>query len=277
MAAGILALVIYGLNLGIDFKGGSVTEFRFPQSQTPAQIEEVLQSLNLGTVQIQPTGENSFNIKTIELDQEKHEQLKKAVTEKFPGAEELRFESIGPTVSGAITRRAFYQLILVSLGILTYIAFAFRKIPRPLSSWRFGLAAIVALVHDLLVVIGVFALLGHFLEVEIDALFITALLTVLGFSVHDTIIVFDRIRENLRRLGGMPFADIVSRSINQTLVRSVNTTMTVVLVLVAMLLFGGETIRWFVVALLVGIVAGTYSSIFIASPLLYVWHRKKLT
>lgn len=160
---------------------------------------------------------------------------------------------------------------------MAYIAWAFRRVPKPLSSWRFGWAAIIALIHDLLFVIGVFAVLGKFMNVEIDALFVTALLTVLGFSVHDTIIVFDRIRENLRRLAGERFPKIVSRSINQTVVRSINTSTTVIFVLVALLLFGGQTIQFFVLALLIGIVVGTYSSIFIASPLLYVFHRSKFS
>jgi preprotein translocase subunit SecF len=171
---------------------------------------------------------------------------------------------------------AFLQLILVSLGIIFYIAYAFRKVSKPVSSWRFGIAAIVALIHDLFIVIGAFSLLGHFGGVEIDSLFVTALLTVLGFSVHDTIVVFDRIRENLRIRAGQSLSEIINSSINQTLVRSINTSLTVIFVLLALLLFGGESIHNFVLALFIGIIAGTYSSIFIASPILIVWHNWEL-
>ena len=194
------------------------------------------------------------------------------LSEKYEGMIEEQFTSIGPVIGRELKGQAAVQLILVSLGIIFYIAYAFRKVTRPVSSWRFGVAAIVALVHDLLIVIGVFAILGHYRGVEVDSLFVTALLTVLGFSVHDTIVVFDRIRENLRIRAGANLFEIINNSINQTLIRSLNTSLTVVFVLAALFLFGGESIHYFVLALLIGIVAGTYSSIFIASPILYVWH-----
>ena len=278
IAAALLMAIFFGLNPGIDFRGGSLSEIKFEQqSPETSQIHEKIAGLDLGAVNIQKTDRGSYIIRSHELNQEQHGALKDKLTADFGNLNELKFESIGPTISGEVTRRAFYQLILVSLGILAYIAWAFRRVPRPLSSWWFGAAAIIALVHDLLIVIGVFALLGKLAQVEIDALFVTALLTVLGFSVHDTIIVFDRIRENLKKLTGETFSGVVSRSINQTLVRSINTSTTVVFVLVALLLFGGESIRYFVLALLIGVAVGTYSSIFIASPLLYVFHRKKLS
>lgn len=275
LAAGILALAIYGLNLGVDFKGGSLAQVKIASNPDSGGVQDFVNTLGHGNSLVQKNSLGNYNIRTGTLTEPQHQELLGKLKAKYGAVEELEYTSIGPTISGEITRRAFYQLILVTLGILAYIAFAFRRVPRPLSSWRFGWAAVVALIHDLFVVVGIFAILGHFLRVEIDALFVTALLTVLGFSVHDTIIVFDRIRENLRRLAGQPFDQVVARSINQTLVRSINTSSTVVIVLLAMLLFGGESIRYFVLALLIGIVAGTYSSIFIASPLLYVWHRKK--
>ena len=274
--AGIAAIVVYGLRLGIDFRGGALAEVRFVNKTTEApEVQDAINSLNLGGALVQKTEQNTFNLRLPELTQEQHDDLLQKLGEKFDGVEELGFRNIGPTISKEITRRAFYQLIMVSLGILAYIAWAFRRVPKPLSSWRFGWAAIIALIHDLLVVVGVFAILGRIINVELDALFVTALLTVLGFSVHDTIVVFDRIRENLRR-SSAEFSSLVNASINETLVRSINTSSTVVFVLLALLLFGGETIKFFVLALLVGIVAGTYSSIFIASPLLYVFHRKRL-
>jgi len=274
IAAALLMAIFFGLNPGIDFRGGSLSEIKFEQqSPETSQIHEKIAGLDLGAVNIQKTDRGSYIIRSHELNQEQHGALKDKLTADFGNLNELKYESIGPTISGEVTRRAFYQLILVSLGILAYIAWAFRRVPRPLSSWWFGAAAIIALVHDLLIVIGVFALLGKLAQVEIDALFVTALLTVLGFSVHDTIIVFDRIRENLKKLTGETFSGVVSRSINQTLVRSINTSTTVVFVLVALLLFGGESIRYFVLALLIGVAVGTYSSIFNASPILVLWQE----
>ncbi len=192
---------------------------------------------------------------------------------KFKGAKQEQFESIGPTIGAETTINAIWAVVVASLFIVLYITWSFRKIPKPASSFRFGVCAVIALVHDVLVVIGIFAILGHFFGVEIDSLFVTALLTVIGFSVHDTIVVFDRIRENLKRVSGLSFDQVVNESILQTLDRSLNTSLTVVLVLFALLLFGGESIRWFVVALLVGVISGTYSSIFNASPLLVLWQE----
>jgi len=171
------------------------------------------------------------------------------------------------------TLNALKAVVIASILIILYITWSFRQVPKPTSSFRFGVCAIIALIHDVLVVIGVFAILGHFLNVEIDSLFVTAILTVIGFSVHDTIVVFDRIRENLRKMGGSDFPKTVNESIIQTIGRSLNTSLTVVLILIALLLFGGESIRWFVVALLIGVVSGTYSSIFNASPLLVLWQE----
>ena len=182
---------------------------------------------------------------------------------------------MGPVVGAEMAKKALLAVILASLAIILYIAWSFRQIPRPYSPWKFGISAVVALLHDALVVLGLFSLFGHFYQVEIDALFVTALLTVIGFSVHDTIVVFDRVRENLPKMYNKPFPEIVDFSLTETLVRSLNTSLTVILTLTALLLFGGETIRWFVVALLVGIVSGTYSSIFNAAPLLVLWESRK--
>lgn len=182
-------------------------------------------------------------------------------------------ENVGPVIGKELAEKALWALGLSLVVIVLYIAWAFRQVPRPASSWRFGVCAVVALVHDVLVVVGIFSLLGHFYQVEIDTLFVTALLTIIGFSVHDTIVVFDRIRENLKKMTGIPFAGVVNASILQTLTRSINTSVTVVFVLLALLLLGGTTLKWFVAALLIGIVSGTYSSIFNASPLLVIWQE----
>ncbi len=270
----VWSLAVHGLNIGIDFKGGTLSQINFTQGvPANAEIQDILRQNDYNDAIIQPLEGNTVIIRTGPQEKERHDAMIKVLTDKFGAITEEQFSSIGPTIGNELRSKAFYQLGIVSLGIVFYIAYAFRKVARPVSAWKFGWAAIIALVHDLVIVIGVFSLLGTYFGVEIDSLFVTALLTVLGFSVHDTIVVFDRIRENLRVRAGQSLPDIINSSINQTLVRSINTSLTVVFVLTSMLLFGGETIRWFVMALLIGIVAGTYSSIFIASPILMVWHK----
>jgi preprotein translocase subunit SecF len=222
---------------------------------------------------IQKTSESTYLIRSKPLDDEQIKQGKEALSTKFKKPAELRRETIGPTIGAELLRKAVIALLVAAVTIVFYIAWAFRKVPSPTSSWRFGLSAIVALLHDVLIVVGLFSILGHFFAVEVDALFVTALLTVIGFSVHDTIVVFDRIRENLTRGVSTSFSEVANHSIIQTLSRSLNTSVTVVFVLLAVLLFGGASIRWFVVALLVGIIAGTYSSIFNATPVLVMWHE----
>ncbi|OGN25672.1 MAG: protein-export membrane protein SecF, partial [Candidatus Yanofskybacteria bacterium RIFCSPLOWO2_01_FULL_44_22] len=184
-----------------------------------------------------------------------------------------RFDSIGPTIGRELKRNAAIALVVAIIAIVLYIAWAFRHVSEPVSSWKYGVAAVIALIHDVTIPTAVFALLGKFSGVPIDALFITALLTIMGFSVHDTIVVFDRTRENLRKLKGREeFSVTVNRSVNETFTRSINTSVTILLALVAIVVFGGESVRYFALALIIGIVFGTYSSIFIASPLLVLWN-----
>lgn len=280
VAAAVVLVIIFGLNLGIDFRGGALLELRFQEGVGPAQVKEVLAQAGYPDTTVQPTGEREIIIKTKPIQPEEQNQIKQALSDRFGAVEELRFDSIGPTIGREVLRRAFWQIILVVLGILTYIAYAFRKIKTlsqqaKLSSWRMGMATIIALLHDILIPIGLFAVLGKVRGVEVDTLFITALLTILGFSVHDTIVVFDRVRENLQKFQYKSLATIIDYSVSSTLARSINTSSTLIFVLVALLLFGGETIFYFVLALLVGVVAGTYSSIFIASPLLYYFQKQK--
>jgi preprotein translocase subunit SecF len=274
LLAGIVSMITFGLKPGIDFRGGTLTQMNFSET-VPSSVEltDLLHAAGFTDAVVQPLGEKADMIRTSPQDNDAHVKLVKTITDKYQGATESQFTSIGPVIGKELRSGAFVQLILVSLGIIFYIAYAFRKVSKPVSSWRFGVAAIVALLHDLFIVIGAFSLLGHFWGVEIDSLFVTAILTVLGFSVHDTIVVFDRIRENLRLRAGQSSPEIINNSINQTLIRSINTSLTVVFVLTALLLFGGASIHYFVLALLIGIVAGTYSSIFIASPILIVWHN----
>lgn len=274
LIAGIASLARFGLKPGIDFTGGALTQVQFTQAQPqPSEIQQVLRDNGFPEALVQLAGTNEFIIRTSPQDQDQHGKFSKALSDKFGPVTELQFTSIGPIIGKELRSQAFVQLTLVSLGIILYIAYAFRKVSKPVSSWRFGLAAIVALLHDLFILIGAFSLLGHFKGIEVDSLFVTAVLTVLGFSVHDTIVVFDRIRENLRVRAGSSLSEIINSSINQTLVRSINTSLTVIFVLLALFLFGGDTIHNFVLALLIGIVAGTYSSIFIASPILLVWYH----
>lgn len=276
VAISIFSLAIFGLKLGIDFKGGTVIELKFSQAVSPEQVRSYLAKQGLDNAVVQATDNEGIIIKTQVTDKEENDKYLNGLQTELGTFEVRRLESIGPVIGKQLTRQAIYQLVLISIAIILYIAFVFRKVTRPVSSWQFGIAAIVALLHDLIVVLGVFSLLGRFANVEVDSMFVTAMLTVLGFSVHDTIIIFDRIRENLRIYAGQTMEFVVNHSISQTIVRSLNTSITVLLVLLALLLFGGDTIRYFVLALFIGIIVGTYSSIFVASPILTYWQEYRM-
>lgn len=271
---GFYFLVTSGLKLGIDFTGGALLEYKFDSQISIDNLKQVMKEQKIEVSSVVPSDVNGYIIRTKPLEQARINELKVELTKKYGKVEERRVENVGPVIGAELTRKAITALILATLAIVLYIAFSFRKVPKPASSLRFGICAILALLHDVFLVVGVFAILGHFLGVEVDTLFVTALLTIIGFSVHDTIVVFDRIRENLLKNIGRKFIDVANISVVQTLGRSLNTSLTVVFVLVALLLFGGETIRWFVVALLVGIISGTYSSIFNATALLVWWEEK---
>lgn len=273
---GIISLVLFGLKLSIDFTGGSLLEVKIKNEGANPNVEEIRDVITKEQVEvatIQDSGDKTYLVRMKPIDKDKNEKIKEDLKAKYGDIDELRFETVGPTIGKELSIKALQAIALSSLLIVLYIAWSFRKVPKPASSWRFGICAVLALIHDVLVVVGIFSLLGHFAGVEVDSLFVTAVLTVIGFSVHDTIVVFDRIRENLRAMPGKPFAYVVNESIIQTINRSLNTSLTVLFVLLALLLFGGETIHWFVLALLIGIVSGTYSSIFNASPLLVAWHE----
>ena len=275
MIPGIISLVLYGLNLSIDFTGGSKMTVSFPKTAAEAEkkfIQEELESQKIKVISIEPSGKLLI-VRTNSIEQKENDKFVKALKLKFKEAKQEEFSTIGPTVGKETTINAIKAVVIASILIVIYISLVFRKVPKPASSIRFGVSAIIALIHDVLVVLGVFSILGYLFNVEVDALFVTALLTIIGFSVHDTIVVFDRIRENLNKKSTEDFALVVNDSINQTIGRSLNTSITVLLVLFALLLFGGESIRWFVVALMVGVASGTYSSIFNASPILVVWQE----
>ena len=272
---GIIAIFLWGLNLSIDFTGGSRLTLVFKDNVTKNNLELVDKTLRAQRIKVAGIEKSNklIFVRTSPIDQNQNNKFISALSKELKDVKQQEFETIGPVIGQETTLNALKAVGIASILIILYITWSFRSVPKPASSIRFGVCAIIALIHDVLVVVGAFAILGHFFGVEIDSLFVTAILTVIGFSVHDTIVVFDRIRENLKKTGSSNFAKTVNESIVQTIGRSLNTSLTVVLVLIALLLFGGESIRWFVVALLIGIISGTYSSIFNAAPLLVLWQE----
>ncbi len=269
------ALTLWGLKPGIDFTGGSLMEIEYATSTPTPNVNQVtaaLGSVGINGVQARPTGESGYIVRTPFLDQNQYTLAKGALQIGSSQITVKRFDSIGPAIGSELKTRSVWAIVLVLVVIALFIAFVFRHVSRPVSSWKYGLVALLALAHDVFIPVGVFAYLGHYYGVEVDTLFVTALLVVLGFSVHDTIVVFDRTRENLRKNAAAnkteSFEEVVGRSVTQTLARSINTSLTTVLALVALYIWGPASSHYFTLALLIGIIAGTYSSIFIGSPLL---------
>jgi preprotein translocase subunit SecF len=270
-ASAIAALTVWHLKFGIDFTGGSLEELKFKDSRpSVTEVEDKLSGLNLGGLIVQPVGETGMILRFQNTENDVH---KKVLEKLGSNAEELRFDSIGPSIGAELKKKTFYAIVVSIIIILIYIAFAFRKVSRPVESWKYGLCSVLALSFNIVVVLGVFAVLGKFFNTEINAPFIAALLTILGYTINDTIVVFDRVRENLPRSEDN-FEGTVNTSINQTLVRSINTSCTVILVLIAIYLFGGASIRDFTLAMAIGVFVGTWSSIFLASPLLLLFEKK---
>ncbi len=364
ISASIAALSVWGLNLGIDFTGGTLMEFSFEEKTLNSEeIKNALKDLDLGEVNVQFSGDDSVLLRFKDVDEDTHQEIIKAldiailgedkkeedgnnsegdtedVNEEDAGVEnepisgikkamaadevetidetneteesgievitdsdeeinieseeidlesaiaaneensnikEKRFDSIGPVIGNELKSTAVIAIVIALIAIVLYIGWAFRKVSRPVSSFKYGIIATITLFHDIIITLGVFAVLGHLCNVEVGIPFVAALLAILGYSVNDTIVVFDRTRENLIRSGADDFEKVVNKSVNETLIRSLNTSFTTLLVLVTLFLFGGTTIKYFVVALMVGISAGTYSSIFIASPLLVTWQKWSL-
>ena len=274
--ASIWFLASYGLRVGIDFQGGQLIEAKFTApveiGALRAQLDEAAVDGTVPRTAVAASNTGTFLLRTSGTPDQLN-ALRQTLTDRGGEWQEVRFENVGPTVGKDLTRKAVIGVILASVAIILYIAWAFRRVPAPTNSWQFGITAVIALLHDLLITIGAFSLFGHVFGYEVDSLFITALLTVLGFSVHDTIVTYDRIRENLLQHPGGDFETIVYSSIEQTIARSLNTSLTLIIVLLTLVLLGGTTIRPFVSAILVGISAGTYSSIFLASQLLIVWQQ----
>jgi preprotein translocase subunit SecF len=279
---GILALIFWGLPMGIDFTGGSLLDIKFLSGNPPTftEVENVYRELSTPTMNIvdpivQPLGTDSLSIRSREMDDATKTKVVDTLKSRYGGGQDVviqNFTQVSAAVGQEVARAAAVAVGMAAIAILVYIWFAFRKVQHPI---RYGTAAIIAMLHDVLVVIGLEAIFGHFLGWEVDSLFLTALLTVIGFSVHDTIVVFDRIRENSNIYRRVGYETIVNHSVVQTLDRSINTQLTVMITLLALALFGGVTIRHFVVILLVGVFSGTYSSIFNASPILVVWENKE--
>lgn len=269
---GIVSFFVFKLNLGIDFQGGTLWELKFSQDIDNGELRHYLQTFDLGEIRVRESEEGKM-LKFRNVSPQERERIFGGLSQKFGEVEELSFETIGPVIGKEVKEKAILALILAAIAIILYVAWAFRKVSKPVSSWQFGITAIITLIHDILIMLTVFIILGKFWDVEINLFFITALLAVLGYSVNDTIVVFDRIRERLKTKEGEPFETLVNKSVNETLVRSLNTSLTTLFVLFALLLFGSESIRFFIVALIVGVAAGTYSSIFIASPFLTIWYN----
>ena len=301
----IIALSVWGLKLGIDFTGGSLLEVEFSKNRPElASVQSSLEELELGSLVVQPVGDNGMILRFQDSTEDKHQKIltklrelsgseikedgetQKGVEEEInpEGGEtgeagaseliELRFDSVGPTIGQELKTKSVNAIVIVIIAIVLFIAWAFRKVSKPVASWKYGLSAIVALFHDVIITMGIFATLGRFYGMEVNTAFVAAILTVLGYSVNDTIVVFDRVRENLPK-SEEDFEGTVNTSVNQTIKRSINTSVTTLLVLLSVIFFGGESIRSFVLALAIGVFIGTYSSIFLASPVLVVWEKIK--
>ena len=286
LAVSVFSIFFWGLKPGIDFTGGSLLSISYEGGLPEVKaLEESLKDKGFGEVLIRKAGKDGFIIRMKEVTQEEKNQVMEAFS--FGGSHsplEKTFSNVGPILGKAAIYKSWISIVLVLLAIVFFIAFAFRKVSKPISSWIYGVVTVLALLHDVLVPTGIFALLGHFYGFEVDTLFVTALLVILGFSVHDTIVVFDRVRENLHKneehREGKNFETIVGESINETFVRSINTSLTTLLAILVLYIFGPEAIKNFSLALLIGITVGTYSSIFIGSTLLVTidnWKNRDLT
>jgi len=302
VTASLIAFFAWGLKLGIDFTGGSLLEVKFSQ-QAPSvnEVQTALSDLDLGGLTVQPTDQNGIIFRFQNTAEDMHQAVMTKLRQLAGGeqtanqlkvdgdvtvelqatpetganqVEELRYESVGPSIGQELKRNAIYSIIIILIAIVIYVAWAFRKVSRPVASWKYGMAGVIALFHDVIIVSGIFCFLGKFYNIEVNTPFVAALLTVFGYSIADTIVVFDRVRENLPK-SHQGFEETINTSINQTLRRSINTSMTTMLTLLAIVLLGGDSIKYFALALLIGIFFGTYSSIFLASPLLTLFEAKK--
>lgn len=273
----IWAMFAYGFNLSIDFKGGSITELRYGGARPDkALVESGVQEMDIGGYSVRPSGADRYVIRTKILTNNEIETLKKAASAGGVSPIIERSNTVGPTAGAELRSKSLKAISVVVLMIVLFVTFAFRKVSKPVSSWKYGFATIIALAHDVIIPTGIFVVLGHFAGVEIDLLFVTGLLAILGYSVHDTIVVFDRVRENLREWkADGDFESVVGKSVSQTFARSINTSLTIFITLLALYIFGSPATEHFALLLIIGLIAGTYSSIFVASPLLVTFFKSK--
>jgi len=274
IASAVAVTAIWGIKFGIDFTGGSILEVNFSDSVVEKDLVlENIKSLNIevGDLSVRSTNETGHIVRTKNINDAEKNQILESLS-ILGQVEEIRFNNVGPTLGSELKSKAVVSVLVVILSIVIFVAFAFRHVSKPVSSWKYGLVAIVTFVHDVMIPVGVFAILGQFLGVEVDTLFIISILVVLGYSINDTIIVFDRIRENLKAVPEeqreQRFEQVVGKSLRQTFARSLNTSITTLITLTALFFLGGEATKWFTLALIAGILAGTYSSIFFAAPML---------
>jgi preprotein translocase subunit SecF len=267
---GLVSLLLFGLKPSIDFTGGTLWELKFTKAVEMSKFEEIKTSVKetgFEISSIQGSGENSIIIRMKPITQDEAASVKTIIAEKLAEMpEEIRFETVGPVLGQELIFKTLIAVLLGASFIMGYVAYVFKNV-------KFGVCAILAMFHDSLVLLGIFSLLGHFMGVEVDTLYVTAVLTILSFSVHDTVVVYDRIRESQKRLSGVSMEELADKAVTETLSRSLNNSLTIIFMLMALFLLGGETIKWFVVALLIGTISGTYSSTFTAVPLLVVWDK----
>ncbi|MBU1291882.1 protein translocase subunit SecF [Patescibacteria group bacterium] len=270
----LVSLLFWGLSFGIDFTGGSLMEVEYLKERPSNQeIQEKLSVLDLGQITLQPTGDRGLILRLKDITENDHQNILKEIG--LNQISEKRFESIGPLIGQELKRKAIWAIGLALIAIIFYIAWSFRKVSRPVASWQYGLVAVIALFHDIFITLGIFSILSHFREIEIGLPFVAAFLTILGYSVNNSIVIFDRARENLLRTNWDNFSQVINESVNQSLTRCLNTALTTLFVLLAIFFLGGETIKYFSLALIIGIVVGTYSSIFITSSLIVSWYGRK--
>lgn len=273
--ASVFAIIFIKPNISIDFSGGVLMDVEFNKDVSKKEVIDSISNLpGIKNLQVQTINSKEIIIRTNQLSIEETNLIRSTLNQKVGEYTELRYETVGPTISRDLTRKAIWAIILATIAIILYVAYAFRQVQKPANSWRFGITAIIALAHDLIISIGIYIILGKFFGFEIDSLFIVAILTILGYSVNDTIVIYDRIRENLKTNPGYTFAQNVNISLGQSLARSINTSMTLILVLLCLIILGGESLRGFISLLLIGTIIGTYSSIFLAPPLLIVWQNR---
>ncbi len=284
IASSVIVMMVFGFNFGIDFKGGSLLEVSYGDTTSLERpsleaVKGKIDTLNIGGYSVRPSGENRYVVRTRELNPQQKTALLTALSTDDSVPKEERFNSVGPVVGSELKNKALVAIIVVILAIVLFVTFAFRKVSEPVSSWKYGFVTILALVHDVIVPTGAFIVFTYFNGGEIDLLFVTAILAILGYSVHDTIVVFDRVRENLHinkeSHTTEDFETTVGKSVSQTFGRSINTSLTILFVILALYFLGGETTKNFSFVLLVGVIAGTYSSIFLASPLLVTLQKLK--